>query len=307
MPANPSLEYSLPQLRAAEARLRALAQQLGISYALAQYGGMRTQADTNQILNYRLADYRVAVKKDPRVARIPIDQWRPIAPFGRSLHNWGAAFDIVITGVPRGWTAGKALAALGAVAPQAGLRWGGTFSRDRNDPPHFELPIAVVDARAAYLKYTNGKGYQGPKSPLDFFRQWFTPSSSTSPAPAPVEYDVGPVLPDVQYMKPRTDDNLLNIRVEAAPLPQQAPVNATTTEDEPAVIGRISSNARASSAPRYVLAGDDIGDVPVRTDATDAVLLAQAQEAKRQRDMKVLAGLVVVGLIVASSRQGRRR
>jgi hypothetical protein len=186
---------------------------------------------------------------------------------------------------------------------------GRKLSPATKDPPHFELPMSVVDARSAYLQFTNGKGYQGPNSPLDFFKQWFVPrSSSAAPAVAPIE-TTGPVVPDIQVTRSNTDTSLLNnIRVEAAPLPPQAPVNASDAEaDEESgkVVGRISSNQRASSAPRYVLAGDEIGDVPVRTDATDAALLAQAHEAKRQRDMKILAGVVVVGLIVASSRQRR--
>lgn len=319
MPANPTLDYSLPALRVGERRLRSIAQSLGIGYALAQYGGMRTQADTNQILGYRLNDYRAAIKKNPTVARIPIDTWRPIAPFGRSLHNWGAAFDIIITAAPPGWTAAKALAALGAMAPQAGLRWGGTFSKDRLDPPHFELPMSVVDARAAYLQFTNGKGYQGPSGPLDFIRGLF----SARPAPIVEVPDVRPVLPDVSYIRER-QPVFDTSGLVAAPLPIiRVPERQATDdngdygkeyEEERPRDNRISSNVRYSDRPTMMLAGDDdLGSVvqsPTRTDVTDAALFASAQEAKRKRDIQFMIALVVGGAVVlkvVTSKQKKTR
>jgi hypothetical protein len=309
MPANPTLDYSLPQLRTAERRLRMLAQQMGISYALAQYGGMRTQADTTQILGYRINDYRAAIKKNPNVARIPIDTWRPIAPFGRSLHNWGAAFDIIITAAPPGWTASKALAALGAFAPQAGLRWGGTFSSDRLDPPHFELPMSVVDARAAYLQFTNGKGYQGPSGPLDFLRGLF----GSRPAPIVEVQEARPVVPGVSYIRER-QPVFDTSGLVAAPLPIiKVPerVNADDAEEERPRDNRIGTNARYSDQPTMMLAGDDnLGSAvqsPVRTDVTDAALFASAQEAKRKRDLQFTIALVVAGAVILKVVTSKRR
>lgn len=321
MPANPSLDQALPELRAAEGRLRARAQQMGISYALAQYGGLRTQADTNQILNYRLAEYRSAVKTNPRVALIPINTWRPIAPFGRSMHNWGGAFDIVITGAPPGWTKDRALAALGAIAPSVGLRWGGTFPKATLDPPHFELPLSVVETRSRYLQYTNGKGYVSPRSPLDFFRNIFG-SFTSAPAPMPIEVEQRSVapsqIPGVLFIPSRM--NILESlgRISAAPLPPviaPRPVEAADEEqgsdntNERPVIGTISYAGPSSAS--MMLAGDEqlgaVSDTPVRTDATDAALLASAQEAKRRQQLKVVGSVIVAGLIIASVGGHRRR
>lgn len=306
MPANPSLDYSLPQLRAAEARLRAVAQQMGISYALAEYGGMRTQADTNQILGYRAQDYRAAVARNPAVARIPIDQWRPIAPFGRSLHNWGAAFDIVITGAPAGWSRDKALSALGALAPSIGLKWGGNFPKDRIDTPHFELPMSVVDARAAYLAFTQGKGYTGPSGPLGFLRGIFTRSAPTVQTQATAPQIV---VPEISFTRSRVPE-LQITPVVAAPLPTiTAPsIPADDAEnDTPQVIGRIGTSAFGT--PTMMLAGDELGadqTAPVRTDVSDAIHLAAADEAKRRQNMKIVFGIAIVGGILLLSRRRRR-
>jgi hypothetical protein len=77
-----------------------------------------------------------------------LNVFRPIAPFGQSYHNYGAAFDVAILSRPAGMSETTALATLGAYAPQVGLRWGGTF---RNaDYPHFELAIPISQAQAAY-------------------------------------------------------------------------------------------------------------------------------------------------------------
>src|SRR5690349_7430810 len=53
-----ALARALPQLVAAEQRLRALAEREGITYNVADFGGLRTQADTTLILQYRDADYK---------------------------------------------------------------------------------------------------------------------------------------------------------------------------------------------------------------------------------------------------------
>lgn len=140
-----SISSALPQLIAAEAALHARADALGIGYRIADYGGVRTEADTVIILGYRAADYAAAIARDPSVAFIPINTWRPIAPFGTSFHNYGAAFDVLITSVPAGMTEASALAHLKSLAPSVGLR-----SNIPNDPPHFELPITLEQAKALF-------------------------------------------------------------------------------------------------------------------------------------------------------------
>lgn len=140
-----SISSALPQLIAAEAALHARADALGIGYRIADFGGVRTEADTAIIIGYRAADYAAAIAHDPSVALIPINTWRPIAPFGSSYHNYGAAFDVLITSTPDGMSAASALQTLKSLAPSVGLR-----SNVPNDPPHFELPITLDEAKALF-------------------------------------------------------------------------------------------------------------------------------------------------------------
>lgn len=146
-----SLDGALPQLLAGLNQLRARASALGISFDIADFGGVRSQADTVLIMAYRAADYAAAVVADPSVSDIPINTWRPIAPFGSSMHNYGAAFDVQITDAPGSFA--SALQQLKAAAPSCGLR-----SSVPNDPPHFELPISLDEARAQWLALGNTPG-----------------------------------------------------------------------------------------------------------------------------------------------------
>lgn len=140
-----SIAGALPQLITRESMLRARANALGIDYRIADFGGLRTQTDTVLILGYRAADYAAAVANNPSVAALSINEWRPIAPFGSSMHNYGAAFDVLITRTPPGMSEGAALAQLKSIAPSIGLR-----SSVPNDPPHFELPLTLDEARRAW-------------------------------------------------------------------------------------------------------------------------------------------------------------
>ncbi len=145
-----ALARALPQLVAAEQRLRALAEREGITYNVADFGGLRTQADTTLILQYRDADYKQYLKRVPPGMRpLSINDYRRIAPYGKSYHNYGAAFDVLITGQPAGMTPAAALGHLGALAPAAGLRWGAAF----NDRPHFELPLPLDTVRRLWADY----------------------------------------------------------------------------------------------------------------------------------------------------------
>lgn len=146
------LSESLPALQDAEAQLYAYAMgTLGIDYRIADFGAVRTEADTNLILQYRTDDYNAAVKSGEIPANTPLQTFRRIAPYGSSYHNYGAAFDALITN--RGMYANDsaALQALKNAAPQFGLR-----SNVTNDPPHFELAVPIDEARAAWINYTNG-------------------------------------------------------------------------------------------------------------------------------------------------------
>lgn len=146
-----SLAGVLPQTAAAHDQLREFATtNLGIDFSIADDGGFRDQSDTTRILAIRDREYQDAIANGEIPSTLSIDRWRPIAPFGHSYHNYGAAFDVAITRTPTNES--DALEQLGAVAPQFGLRWGGGFTNP--DPYHFELAIPIAEARADYANYT---------------------------------------------------------------------------------------------------------------------------------------------------------
>lgn len=141
------LNGTLPELRQREALLYAAAMRDGIIYRIADYGGLRTEAQTKLILQYREADYKAAVKADPRVASVPITKWRPIAPYGQSRHNYGGAFDVLPLIWPASLTYGRAMGRLAELAPAVGLVNGASFQ----DLPHFELPDPFAVVKSRYL------------------------------------------------------------------------------------------------------------------------------------------------------------
>jgi hypothetical protein len=156
----------LPETQRAESALRKAAATLGITYTVAKFGGLRTEADTTRIMGFRDTDYAKYVadlkRTAPTKTPLPKARWRPIAPFGSSYHNYGAALDLTILTRPQNMTAAGALAALGALAPQFGLRWGGTFSLARRDPPHFELAIPLPEAKRLWLARNPSAGVARP-------------------------------------------------------------------------------------------------------------------------------------------------
>lgn len=142
-----------PELTEAIEALRLLARSDGIEFDTADFGGVRTEADTTKILGYRDAEYALYVKafaqSHPGQTPTVKDVWRPIAPFGLSMHNWGCARDLKILKKPDSFTEAEALRRLGSHAGACGLKWGGTF-RKRPDMPHFELPIDLIAARGRW-------------------------------------------------------------------------------------------------------------------------------------------------------------
>lgn len=172
------IDAALPELREAFGKLSDYAKSLGMTIHVLGTGGVRTQADTALYKSYRAADYAVAVAKNPALARIPIGQWRPIADFGKSFHNYGAAFDIefgsgTLPGTEGyvserdglyGFTRDFALETLGEYAQSIGLRWGGNFKASQTtgpDPVHFELAMTLDAAKARWAA-------TGPHSPAGF-------------------------------------------------------------------------------------------------------------------------------------------
>ena len=146
----------LPETVAAFQQLSNYAASQGIGIGIANYGGLRTLSDTNQILQYRLDDFNAAVNAGQIRPDTTLQRFRPIAPFGSSYHNYGAAFDVSIISRPASMTVEQALAVLGRAASSFGLRWGGTFSNP--DTPHFELAIPLADAQRRYQATVGGAG-----------------------------------------------------------------------------------------------------------------------------------------------------
>lgn len=149
MATNPSvLNGALPELIRAEQELSRLAAARGIRYAIAPFGGVRSESDTTRILGYRETEYKMYAEKEKTAGRtpLPINKWRPIAPFGNSHHNYGAAFDVRPVTWPQGrsfqW-AHDQLDEIVRTNPSIGLRAGDYF----NDEPHFELAISLDAAR----------------------------------------------------------------------------------------------------------------------------------------------------------------
>lgn len=164
---------ALPALDDAIAQLEQRAAAEGIGFAIANFGGFRTAADTALILGYRDADYAVYAAKQLAngVTPIAMKKWRPIATYGNSFHDYGGARDLTITYKPSWMSDSDALARLGELAPSVGLRWGGSF----NDPAHFELPVPIGAAAAAWAEYS-GSGSATPATS--------SPSSSSSSSTA---------------------------------------------------------------------------------------------------------------------------
>jgi D-alanyl-D-alanine carboxypeptidase-like protein len=200
-----TLNGALPETVAAFNALSDYAASQGMSVDVANFGGVRTLADTNQILGYRQADYTAALNAGQIRPDTTLQQFRPIAPFGSSFHNYGAAFDVIVSGRPSTLSYDQAVALLGRYAPSIGLRWGGLFRNP--DPPHFELAITLADAQARYKAMLAGGGGGGSildqlsNFDLSSFLPGLTPSTDTAPTldtpPAPDTIDIADESGDI--------------------------------------------------------------------------------------------------------------
>ena len=171
---NYTLVGELTELTTALTRLADLAKAEGVEFTTADFGGVRTEADTTKILKYREDEYalyvkRCAAKQPPETPKV-INEWRKIAPFGKSKHNWGAARDLrplqwrgqwVVDENDyskiidlRGFQAAHDLLDHYCVTDpelKAVLGIGDYF----NDEPHVELRISLDEARKRYIARLN--------------------------------------------------------------------------------------------------------------------------------------------------------
>jgi D-alanyl-D-alanine carboxypeptidase len=122
----------LPALVAAYYALQDAAASRRIAFGVADYGGVRDAATTAQLQEWE--QQAVAAGQSPY----------PVAPWGQSKHDVGAAFDARIID-DGGWP--DPLAKLGELAPQCGLTWGGTWPKPDTDPRHFELEATLAALR----------------------------------------------------------------------------------------------------------------------------------------------------------------
>lgn len=160
-----TLTGELDETRDAFARLSAYARKEGITFGVANEGGVRAESDTTRILKYRADDYAAYVRRfmasHPGGTPLPMTgAWddgkpRPINPFGLSFHNWGAARDLDVIARPASLKteddALRRLAELTREHPDIGLRAGRYFPKDRYDPRHFELAVSLDEAKRRYL------------------------------------------------------------------------------------------------------------------------------------------------------------
>lgn len=141
--------------------------QKDVQFKVAPYGLMRTQSDTTRILKYRDDDYAKYLANLPKGTKpVPKEEWRKIAPFGLSYHNFGGAFDVEVTKVdgidvyrtptpaPIWKSDPKRAYALYEkgmeVVRHAGLAVG--LARIKNDDPHFQLPYTLAEVKEMWRR-----------------------------------------------------------------------------------------------------------------------------------------------------------
>src|ERR1041385_1591936 len=150
------LSDALPELQTAYGSLEAGAAAQGISIDVmdtrqtmgTMVSVVRSESDTAQVLAIRQNDFNAAVRAGQVPADTTLQAFRPVAPYGHSFHNFGAAVDVDIVARPGGMTADQAYRVLGSLASSCGLRWGGTFTNP--DPAHFELDVSLARAHAMW-------------------------------------------------------------------------------------------------------------------------------------------------------------
>lgn len=153
MPYN-SLAGVLPELQQAFDALNAGLASSGVTLGVADYGGLRDEQVTADILGFRQADYNAehGLPSDTVTDVATLNHFRPIAQYGHSYHDYGAAFDFTPIARPAGMSVAQVEQLAGQLAPSVGLTWGGTFPNYDGD--HMQLAISLDDARQRYSAMT---------------------------------------------------------------------------------------------------------------------------------------------------------
>ena len=138
MPEAPTLDGTLPDLQAAFQNLEDALGAVGVSVRINDWGGFRTAADTATLAAMRQSG----------------EASGPLAPYGQSYHDYGAAVDVSPLAWPSGMTYAEAVQAIADAAPVAGLRQ----PLPETDPSHLELPISLAQAAAEYNAMVAGGG-----------------------------------------------------------------------------------------------------------------------------------------------------
>lgn len=150
---------ALPEMAGAWDAVAAEAAAEGIEIELADFGGFRTAGDTSLILQYKQDDYNAyaARARAQGLTPVPITgAWdddgtnRPIAPYGKSYHDYGAARDFIVSSHPDTMSTTDAVARVDAIAVAAGLSTGKGYGDSR----HLQLAISLDAAKQRWAEYT---------------------------------------------------------------------------------------------------------------------------------------------------------
>jgi hypothetical protein len=164
MASDSELQGVLPALIQAKDALRTKAKAKGVTFTIADDGGLRTAGRTAQLIQYRtdsMAKARIlalhAGASAADAEKAAQKEYYRVSPAEKSYHTVGAAFDIAIVRRPPGMSWDDGYKTIGMLAQSVGLRWGGYFSAPR-DVFHFELrePRATYAVQFAQMIKTGG-------------------------------------------------------------------------------------------------------------------------------------------------------
>ena len=151
---------ALPELLSLWNGVESTAAAEGIAIGIADFGGFRTEGDTALILQYRVDDYNADLSAGRISPTLSLQDYRPIAPYGQSWHDYGAARDFKIVSKPASLSTDDAIARVDTIAESIGLRTGASYG----DPWHLELAVPLDQAAAMWADYQAAGGASSSSS-----------------------------------------------------------------------------------------------------------------------------------------------